>query len=123
MGYRSQIASIIYDKKEFMDKFKAENAELLRLLDDEFNDGSLKYLDNGDYDFIYLNGNDWKWYPTYKEVKAWHELMDLAEEKKISVEFVRVGDDYDDVEVDYRNDSQYYLTPIRTIEASFQGEL
>jgi len=119
MGYRSQIASIIYDKKENMDKFKQENADLIKILDDEFNDGSLKYLGSADYDFIYLNGNDWKWYPSYKEVKAWHDLMDLAEKKELAVEFVRVGDDYDDVEVDYRNDHQYYLTPLRTIEASF----
>jgi hypothetical protein len=119
MGYRSQIASIIYDKKEIMDKFKADHADIIKILDDEFNDGSLKYISSEDYDFIYLNGNDWKWYQTFKEVKAWEELMDLADKEKLSVEFVRIGDDYDDVEVDYRNDHQYYLTPIRTIEASF----
>jgi hypothetical protein len=119
MGYRSEIASIIYDKKEIMDKFKNEHADIIKVLDDEFNDGSLKYISSDDYDFIYLHGNDWKWYETYKEVKAWHNLMDLAEQKGLMVELVRIGDDYDDVQVDYMNDSQYYLTPIRTIEASF----
>jgi geranylgeranyl diphosphate synthase type I len=44
MGYRSQVASIIYEKKEVMDKFKKENADIIKVLDDEFNDGSLKYL-------------------------------------------------------------------------------
>jgi len=119
MGYQSQVASIIYDTKENMDKFKTEYADIIRALDDEFNDGSLKYLENADYDFIYLNGNDWKWYQSYKEVQAWHEFMDLAEEHNLAVEFVRIGEDSDDIEVDCRNDYQYYLTPIRTIEASF----
>jgi hypothetical protein len=119
MGYRSQVASIIYEKKEVMDKFKQENADLIKILDDEFNDGSLKYLGSADYDFIYLNGNDWKWYPSYKEVKAWHDLMDLAEKKELAVEFVRIGEEYDDVEVDCRNDYQYYLNVERFIEATF----
>jgi hypothetical protein len=119
MGYRSQVASIIYEKKEVMDKFKQENADLIKILDDEFNDGSLKYLGSADYDFIYLNGNDWKWYQTYKEVKTWHDLMDLAEKKELAVEFVRIGEEYDDVEVDCRNDYQYYLNVERFIEATF----
>ena len=119
MGYRSQVASIIYDTKEKMDIFKKENANLIKVLDDEFNDGSLKYLSNADYNFIYLNGNDWKWYSTYKEVKAWHDLMDLAEKKELLVEFVRIGEDYEDIQVDYINNSECYLNVERFIEATF----
>ncbi len=43
MGYRSQVQSVIYANKEQMDAFKNKNKELLTMLEDEFNDGSLEY--------------------------------------------------------------------------------
>ena len=122
MGYRSQVASIIYDTKENMDKFKADNSDGIKELESHFennNDEGLSYQSNSDHDIIFLKGNDWKWYSTYTDVKAWHNLMNLAKEKGLSVEFIRVGEDYEDIEVDYINDSECYLNVERFIEATF----
>ena len=122
MGYRSQVASIIYEKKEVMDKFKQENADNLKALEIHFennNDEGLSYQSNSDYDIIFLWGNNWKWYETYTDVKAWHNLMNLATEKGLSVEFIRIGEDYEDIQVDYINNSECYLNVERFIEATF----
>jgi hypothetical protein len=123
MGYRSQVSSIIYESKEKLDAFKDKNKGLLTMLEDEFNDGSLKYIETPEYNFIYLQSSDgWKWYDSFKEVKGWHDLMDKADEDKLAVEFVRIGEDYEDIETDYRGDSDllnYYLSVERFVEANF----
>lgn len=121
MGYRSEVAGLIYAPQELVSKFKKDHADVMQLLDDEFNDGSLKYLSDEVYDFIYLHGKEWKWYDDYKEVKAWHDLMDLAEKDGLAVEFVRIGEEYDDIETDYRGASDmlnYYLNVERFIEVN-----
>lgn len=121
MGYRSEVAGLIYAPQELVNKFKKDHADVIQLLDDEFNDGSLKYLGNEEYDFIYLHGKQWKWYDSFKEVEAWHKLMDLAEKDGLAVEFVRIGEDYDDIETEYQGVDflNYYLNVERFIEATF----
>jgi len=122
MGYRSEVSSVIYAKKDIMDKFKTDYSDKLKALEVHFEnnkDEGMSYESNSDYDIIFLKGSSWKWYETYTDVKAWHELMDLATERGLSVEFVRIGEDYEDIEVDYINDSECYLSVERFIEALF----
>ena len=122
MGYRSEVSSVIYAKKDVMDKFKTDYSDKLKALEVYFEnnkDEGMSYESNSDYDIIFLKGSSWKWYETYTGVKAWHELMDLATERGLSVEFIRIGEDYEDIEVDYINDSECYLNVERFIEANF----
>lgn len=122
MGYRSEVSSIIYAKKDIMDKFKVDNSDSIKELETHFEnnyDEGLSYQSNPDYDIIFLRGNGWKWYETYTDVKAWNNLMNLAIDKGLSVEFIRIGEDEADIEVKYINDSECYLSAVRFIEASF----
>ena len=125
MGYRSEVASVIYAKKDIMDKFKADNTDRLKELEIAFesnNDEGLMYVSNSDYDLIFLKGNSWKWYDTYTDVKAWHDLMDLADKSGLVAEFLRIGEEYEDIEHEFfgnPEDIQYYLQAERFIEANF----
>jgi hypothetical protein len=122
MGYRSQVQSVIYANKEQMDAFKNKNKELLTMLEDEFNDGSLEYKQKDDLDMIYLKGDCWKWYDDFKEVMGWHDLIDRADEDGLCTEFVRAGEEPDDVVTDYRgkpDNLQYFIYPSTIIEANF----
>lgn len=122
MGYRSEVSSIIYAKKDIMDKFKVDNSDSIKELETHFEnnyDEGLSYQSNSYYDIIFLRGNGWKWYETYTDVKAWNNLMNLAIDKGLSVEFIRIGEDEADIEVKYINDSECYLSAVRFIEASF----
>jgi len=122
MGYRSEVSSIIYAKKDIMDKFKVDNSDSIKELETYFEnnyDEGLSYQSNSYYDIIFLRGNGWKWYETYTDVKAWNNLMNLAIDKGLLVEFIRIGEDEADIEVKYINDSECYLSAVRFIEASF----
>jgi len=122
MGYRSEVSSIMYAKKDIMDKFKVDNSDSIKELETYFEnnyDEGLSYQSNSYYDIIFLRGNGWKWYETYTDVKAWNNLMNLAIDKGLLVEFIRIGEDEADIEVKYINDSECYLSAVRFIEASF----
>ena len=67
-----------------------------------------------------------KWYEDYEDVKAftafktkYHALIDEQEDgEKWKFEFVRVGEDTDDVEFE-QEDSSYVLSVSRRIEADY----
>jgi hypothetical protein len=67
-----------------------------------------------------------KWYDSYEDVKAftafktkYHALLDEQEDgKKWKFEFVRVGEDIEDVECE-QDDSSYVLSVSRSIECDY----
>jgi hypothetical protein len=48
---------------------------------------------------LHLYGEDWKWYSDYEDVKAWHKLLEEAEKDGLNYEFVRIGEEPDDIEM------------------------
>ena len=121
MGYMSQVKSVIYADKDKIDNFIANNQETFDFLKDEFED-ALQVINKDNEKIIYLNGDSWKWYSDYKDVMAWSDLMDLAVENNLCTEFVRIGEEPDDVETDYRGDPEalsYYIYPTSYIDANF----
>ena len=43
---------------------------------------------------------EFKWYEfAYASIKSWEDFMNLCEEKNLKYEFVRIGEDYDDIDV------------------------
>jgi len=121
MGYRSEVKSVIYADKNKIDSFINDNKEAFDYLKSEFDD-ALQIVDKEDEKIIFLSGDGWKWYPTFKEIQAWDNFMDLAEEKELSVEFVRVGEEPEDIETDYRGNPEnvhYYIYPTSIIDVNF----
>jgi hypothetical protein len=124
MGYRSQVAccisvdvvrhedeggkvSFTYDK----DKFKQmigfiKLSRFYELWTANESDQDAIGWDNGNF---LLYGADWKWYPDYADVRAFHEMFNaLSDVEGISGYFLRVGEESGDVEEEEFGDDPCY---------------
>jgi hypothetical protein len=125
MGYRSDIKAVFYTTDK-------EAWPVLKLyVDENFPEGDKEHLRviRGKYITGYLFEVDgWKWYDSYPEVIAFNRfvsnLLELADGDDDGppwcYEFARVGEDYEDLEVNRSNKAeQYVLNFARSIEVDF----
>lgn len=112
MGYRSEVASAIYGSKNAMQEFMQEHEILVNYIQNEFS-VDVKVYDVEGRTFISLYQDFVKWYDSFDEVQAWHDLLDKAQEAGLNTEFLRVGESAEgDIEQDYHGDDcKYYLEP------------
>ena len=124
MGYRSQVAccisvdvvrhegeggkvSFTYDK----DKFKQmigfiKLSRFYELWTANESDQDAIGWQNGKF---IMYGADWKWYPDYADVRAFHDMFNqLGEIEGISGYFLRVGEESGDVETEEFGDDPCY---------------
>ena len=110
MGYRSQVRCIIYGTKDNLDAYITEaslitGSPVFR----EFKESLTRYtttvyysrLNGPEKEIIHvldLYGDDWKWYEDYPNVQAWIKFMEESEEADLQYEFIRVGENNDDIE-------------------------
>ena len=124
MGYRSDITAVFYAPKE--------HAPVLKLyVDENFPEelkSDLEPIDNGRYAGYKFEGRGWKWYGSYPEVQAFEgfvsNFLELADgedgsEKRWAYEFVRVGEDSDDIAEDRSDYSDYQVRPVTSIDSDF----
>ena len=104
MGYRSDVTAVFYvtDKKDFpvIKLWLQENFPVEMFKD------SIRWFDRG----MVFEEENVKWYPDYEDVKAFEESREnfvemFCEEEgnssvKGAVEIMRVGENYEDIEVD-----------------------
>lgn len=115
MGYRSDVTAVFYVSK-------AEHLPVLKLwLSENFPmdlfDEHIRWFNRG----MILEEQGIKWYQDYDEIKAFNSsvekyygLMNMGAEDgddppKFSYEFVRIGENYDDIETDYQGEHCEYL--------------
>lgn len=115
MGYRSNVAAAFYVKD-------AKHLPVLKLwLDENFPmdtfHNSIRWFDRG----MMIEEEHVKWYESYDEVKAFdaaaekylelvnNDLGVEADAPSFSYEFVRIGEDDDDVETEYEGFNCEYL--------------
>jgi hypothetical protein len=125
MGYRSDVAAVFYatDKKNFpvVKLWLQENFPVEMFKD------SIRWFDRG---MVFEEGNV-KWYPDYEDVKAFDAAVEnfvemFCEEEgnnnvKGAVEVMRVGESYDDIEVDEYGDYEGLLECVRSIQVDITG--
>jgi hypothetical protein len=121
MGYRSDVAAVFYAKNiEDMPVIKLWLEENFPI--DTFAQ-SIRWFAKG----MVFNEENVKWYDNYPEVMAFEEARDkfidlFCDDKEGAVvgafEFIRVGEQYDDVETDYRGDYDCLLECNRSISVS-----
>ena len=124
MGYRSDVHALFYTTTK-------EDLPVLKLyMDENFpKDESFFELEEISSNRIYgyeVTFEGVKWYESYEYVKAfdafktkYQALLDEQEEgKKWKFEFVRIGEETDDVERE-QHDSAYVLNVCRSIEADY----
>lgn len=137
MGYRSDVRSLIYGDPGKIDALIAKHAllgtkghgimddvriyEILRPIGEplpqaEQVPGPVRYAEVT-YRCIDLEGNGWKWYSVYPDVAFWTELLAEAAEMELNTEFMRIGEEPDDIEVEINivDDGESYLSVDRTI--------
>jgi hypothetical protein len=110
MGYRSQVRCLIYGTKDNLDAYITEasliNGSTVLL---EFKEALSRYTTKAEIygenksevvtlHVLDLYGDDWKWYESYPDVQAWMKLMHESVEADLQYEFIRVGENDDDIE-------------------------
>ena len=120
MGYRSDVTMVIYPKFGHRDKFAALKLYVDENLPDQFEvvgEGYDRYL------HCYIEGV--KWYDSYEEVDAynkafskWEDMFRDEEEPEAPLfhfEFMRVGEEYEDVQYECSNYSAHVLNLSREV--------
>lgn len=109
MGYRSSVATVVYPDTA---KFEGERGVMNKWQEEKFN--VLKLLMGTKYATImeqYFGGtwedemfaltfqiNDVKWYSGYGDVEAFETMLEELVELGYSYEFMRIGEEHNDVE-------------------------
>ena len=103
MGYRSAVTAAVYGDYETLTTYMAKDK--LEHGDDSIFahfKGQLKRFEipfhKGVLSVLMIELDHVKWYDEYIDVKSWHRFMDGCEESDLSYEFVRIGEDYDDID-------------------------
>lgn len=115
MGYRSDVKSLIYGDVERMKVFIVKTKLLgennaLALFKDSIDIQTVKVDPNTELTCIELHGEDWKWYESYEDVKAWEALLKEAEKDGLDYEFVRIGEESNDIEERCSTDARYFIS-------------
>jgi hypothetical protein len=110
MGYRSDVTMIMYPSADHRDKFAALKLYVDENLPDEF-----KVVGEGDRRYLHCYIDGVKWYDSYEEVDTYSKLFSewddmfadpddpsakegLQADTIFQYEFMRIGEDYEDVE-------------------------
>lgn len=85
MGYRSDGALWLSDEA-----FKQLSEELRHDLETNWNTSD-------EFDYVWTF-EGWKWYSDYAEVREWIDFFELCDDDDLQYEFMRIGENYEDVE-------------------------
>lgn len=122
MGYRSEVTAVFYargaDEWPLLKLFVAENFPKDWL-------ESLEEVHNGTTSGFVFRVSDYKWYDSYPEVQEFEEFerkftrMEKCVNGTWAFEFVRIGEDYNDIENRNSNHADYVLSVVRRAEIDF----
>ena len=125
MAYRNNVASVIYGRPEKIDAFITLNQLVL-------SNPSFATLHNhirryetedelgGPVHILHLDVNNTTWDVFYNDTQSWMEAMRKAPEMGLEYEFIRVGEDPTDIQIDRSNDLLNYIFLRRpTIQIDF----
>jgi len=122
MGYRSEVAYLVeFEDREQMEGFVATqvvagNVESLDLF-------KISEIGSGRWQLVY-HEDYIKWYPDYEDVQMHERFMKCAIDVGYPVDFVRIGENDEDIESRFSGNSAYKLEVYRyiTIPVGFEGE-
>jgi len=125
MGYRSQVMALIYPERGNDDmvakyeQLKVLMATTFKDVTDEYFGSCMEWMDADRV--LKFTMDDVKWYPSYKDVQAFETMLyefggDIP---GYCTEFIRIGEETDDVECQYTGDNnEYYLQVRREIDCN-----
>jgi hypothetical protein len=127
MGYRSDVTMIMYPSADHRDKFAALKLYVDENLPDEF-----KVVGEGDRRYLHCYIDGVKWYDSYEEVDTYSKLFSewdemfadpddpsakegLQADTIFQYEFMRIGEDYEDVEYHQSYGADHVLNMSREV--------
>jgi hypothetical protein len=127
MGYRSDVTIIMYPSADHRDKFAALKLYVDENLPDEF-----KVVGEGDRRYLHCYIDGVKWYDSYEEVDTYSKLFSewdemfadpddpsakegLQADTIFQYEFMRIGEDYEDVEYHQSYGADHVLNMSREV--------
>jgi hypothetical protein len=127
MGYRSEVTALIYpaggehNLLEY-DKLKLLMNTTFKELFDEWG-GEREYEDGWEWDddhrVLQFIATSVKWYDSYSEVQRFVKFLEEVHELEYEYEFIRIGEEDNDIETDSTGDANGYLSVRRYAEVSF----
>jgi hypothetical protein len=125
MGYRSDVVALVYPEAQVECGEKAAYEQLKVLMATTFKDVSDEFESYAtwmdDAHVLKFNIPDVKWYPSYADVQMFDKMLEAFGDDipGYCTEFVRVGEENDDVS-EHRTgeDNQYYLNVRRSIDCN-----
>jgi hypothetical protein len=132
MGYRSNVKALIYpDAPEDpmsvtnVQDYYTEKYEMLKVLmkttfghlltDTYFDETYFEFDDKRDR--LIFTAEDVKWYDGYADVSAFHKFLNDVTELGYCTEFIRIGEETDDIQQDFTGTNiEYRLSVSRSIE-------
>jgi len=127
MGYRSDVTALIYPSGGEHNLLEYDKLKLL--LNTTFKDvwdewgGEREFEDGWEWDdkhrVLQFTATSVKWYESYDEIKRFTEFLAKIQELEYEYEFIRLGEEDNDIEYDSTGDAQGYLSVRREIEVSF----
>jgi len=131
MGYRSDLMVLIYPDVDKVEDEEAKYQQLKLLMgttfkdvSDEFGDPYMTWVDSDRV--LKFKLDDVKWYPNYRDVQMFEQMLTAfkcydedSDIKGYCTEYVRIGEDNNDVdEVCTGDNNHYYLQVRRTIDCN-----
>ena len=122
MGYRSDVKALIYPVSSEHSLIEYDKLKLLMntTFKDVFEAWGKDYFTWDDtHRILMFYADSIKWYDSFPEVDMFPKFLADVRELEYEYEFIRIGEEDDDVESDSTGDAQGYMYVSRTIEVSF----
>ena len=122
MGYRSDVVALIYpmggeDNLLNYEKLKTLMNTTFKEVYDYWQDPHFTWDDT--HRVLKFSIESVKWYDSYPEVAEFEQFLVMIDGLDYEYEFMRVGENYEDVETRCTDNAEYYLGLRREIEVSF----
>jgi len=122
MGYRSDVQALIYPANGDTNLLEYDKLKLLfgTTFKDVFEAWGEDYFSwNDPHRVLKFSANSVKWYDSYPEIQKFVKFLEDVRELGYEYEFMRIGEEDDDVETDRTGDAEGFMYVSRTIEVSF----
>ena len=126
MGYRSDLVVVIYPDTQTKEEDVAPYEALKTLMNTAFKEVADTFSDemewHGTECCLKFDIKDAKWYESYPEVQAFTRMMEFFRDEShgYCTEFIRIGEDFDDVE---KSDSGHYVVGFMHVRREIECDL
>jgi len=121
MGYRSDVKALVYPLGGEHNLLHYDKLKLLMntTFKDVFDSLVDNFFWNDTHRVLEFTATSIKWYDSYPEVAKFVKFLEDVRELEYEYEFIRIGEDTDDIEDDSTGDAQGFLYVSRSIEVAF----